>query len=330
MLEHMRIEQKYEIKVVGVAWSGVYAVNIIDSGLKGIGFIAVDTDAKTFYTSKAPINIQIGEGLKCTSNDGADPWTGYLIALNEISEIGSILEGSEIIFILAGMGGFPDTEVSSLIAKTGRMVGALTVAIVTWPGSFEKERIEQAEKAINKLLKVTDTVILLPIDRIAKLLQKGAGKKEIFNKVCEVIYQSVKGITDLIMMPGLVNLDIADVKITMSKSGLAIMGIGMGIGENRAIEAAENAISHPLLEDVSISGTKGVLMNITSNSDLTFEEMSEASERIYKEVGEDSDIIWGAIVDDTLGDEMSVTVIATGVDVPCYVQGKRSKEFKDS
>jgi cell division protein FtsZ len=186
--------------------------------------------------------------------------------------------------------------------------------VVTRPFSFEgRKRARQAEEGIETLKQVADTVITIPNDRLRALASKNAKMIEMFKKADEILLHSVKGITDLIMMPGLVNLDFADVRTTMSRAGLAIMGIGVSRGENRAIEAAERAISHPLLEDIAISGAKGVLMNITCNSELTMEEMTEASERIYNEVGENADIIWGAVVDDSMEDEMSVTVIATGI-----------------
>jgi len=201
-----------------------------------------------------------------------------------------------------------------VIAETFKEIGALTVAVVTKPFSFEgKKRTRQAEEGIETLKQVADTVITIPNDRLRALASKNAKMIEMFKKADEILLHSVKGITDLIMMPGLVNLDFADVRTTMSRAGMAIMGIGISRGENRAIEAAERAISHPLLEDIAISGAKGVLMNITCNSELTMEEMTEASERIYNEVGENADIIWGAVVDDSMDDEMSVTVIATGI-----------------
>jgi cell division protein FtsZ len=186
--------------------------------------------------------------------------------------------------------------------------------VVTKPFSFEgKKRYRQAEEGILALKEVSDTVITIPNDRLRGIASKNATMLEMFRKADEILLHSVKGITDLIMMPGLINLDFADVKETMSKAGMALMGIGIASGENRAIEAAERAISHPLLEDVSISGARGVLMNITSTSELTMDEMTQASDRIYNEVGEDADIIWGTAVDDSLGDEMRVTVIATGI-----------------
>jgi cell division protein FtsZ len=200
------------------------------------------------------------------------------------------------------------------------------VAVVSKPFSFEgRKRLNQAEDGLETIREVADTVITIPNDRLRGLASKNATMIDMFRKADEVLLHSVKGITDLILMPGLVNLDFADVKTTMEKAGMAIMGIGIASGENRAIEAAERAISHPLLEDLSISGAKGVLMNITSTSDLTMEEMTEASERIYSEVGEDAEIIWGTVVDENLGDEMRVTVIATGIggDRPGVISGRR-------
>jgi cell division protein FtsZ len=308
-------EKSASIKVIGVGGAGGNAINnMIDSRLQGVKFIAANTDAQALQVSKAPIKLQMGEDLTQGLGAGANPQVGREAALENADEIRSILEGSNMVFITAGFGGGTGTGAAPVIAEICKEYQALTVAVVTKPFSFEgKKRAKQAEKGIEELKKVADTVITIPNDRLRGLGAKNSKMVEMFRKADEILLHSVKGITDLIMMPGLVNLDFADVKTTMSKAGLAIMGIGVGRGENRAIEAAEHAISHPLLEDVSISGAKGVLMNITSNSDLTMEEMSEASERIYKEVGEDADIIWGAVVDDTLGDEMSLTVIATGI-----------------
>jgi len=308
-------EKSALIKVIGVGGAGGNAINnMIDSRLQGVKFIAANTDAQALEISKAPIKLQMGEELTQGLGAGANPQVGREAALENADEIRSILEGSNMVFITAGFGGGTGTGAAPVIAEICKEYQALTVAVVTKPFSFEgNKRAKQAEKGIEELKKVADTVITIPNDRLRGLGAKNSKMVEMFRKADEILLHSVKGITDLIMMPGLVNLDFADVKTTMSKAGLAIMGIGVGRGENRAIEAAEHAISHPLLEDVSISGAKGVLMNITSNSDLTMEEMSEASERIYKEVGEDADIIWGAVVDDTLGDEMSLTVIATGI-----------------
>jgi cell division protein FtsZ len=201
-----------------------------------------------------------------------------------------------------------------VIAEICKDLGALTVAVVTKPFSFEgRKRHHMADEGIERLKEYADTVITIPNDRLRGLATKNATMLEMFRKADEILLHSVKGITDLIMMPGLVNLDFADVRTTMSKAGMAIMGIGIANGENRAVEAAERAISHPLLEDISITGARGVLMNITCTTDLTMEEMTAASERIYEEVGDDAEIIWGAVIEDSLGEEMRVTVIATGI-----------------
>lgn len=219
-----------------------------------------------------------------------------------------------MVFITAGFGGGTGTGAAPIIAQICKDLGALTVAVVSKPFSFEgRKRLRQAEDGIAALKEVVDTVITIPNDRLRGLASKSAKMVDMFIRADEILLHSVKGITDLIMMPGLVNLDFADVRTTMSKAGMAIMGIGTGIGENRALEAAERAISHPLLEDSSIKGAKGVLMNITCSSGLTMEEMTQASERIYEEVGDDAEIIWGAVMDESLGDEMRVTVIATGI-----------------
>jgi cell division protein FtsZ len=219
-----------------------------------------------------------------------------------------------MVFVAAGLGGGTGTGAAPVIARICKDIGALTVAVVTKPFSFEgKKRMRQAEDGIEALREFADTVITIPNDRLRGLASKHAKMIDMFCKCDEILLHSVKGITDLIMRPGLVNLDFADVRTTMSKAGMAIMGIGTASGENRAVEAAERAISHPLLEDVSIAGAKGVLLNITSTSDLTMDEMTEASDRICKEVGEDAEIIWGQAIDEDLGDEMRVTVIATGI-----------------
>jgi cell division protein FtsZ len=308
-------EKSAKIKVIGIGGAGGNAINnMIESKLHGVKFIAANTDAQSLEMSKAPVKLQIGEKLTQGLGAGADPQIGREAALENADAIRNALEDSHMVFITAGFGGGTGTGAAPVIAEICKEMGILTVAVVTKPFSFEgKKRAKQADDGILRLREVADTVITIPNDRLRGLASKNAKMIEMFKKADEILLHSVKGITDLIMMPGLVNLDFADVKTTMSKAGMAIMGIGKASGENRAIEAAERAISHPLLEDISIKGAKGVLMNITCTSDLTMEEMAEASDRIYNEVGEDADIIWGAVVDDSLGDFMSVTVIATGI-----------------
>ena len=311
-------ENSAKITVIGVGGAGGNAINnMISSNLVGVKFIAANTDSQALEKSMASIKIQLGELLTKGLGAGAIPQIGREAALENEEAIRKALEESHMVFITAGFGGGTGTGAAPVIAKICKDIGALTVAVVTKPFSFEgKKRMRQAEEGINELKRYADTVITIPNDRLRGLASKSAKALEMFLKADEVLLHSVKGITDLIMMPGLVNLDFADVKTTMSKAGMAIMGIGIGTGENRAVEAAERAISHPLLEDISISGAKGVLMNITCSSDLTMEEMTEASDRIYKEVGDDADIIWGTAIDDSLGDAMRVTVIATGIGQP--------------
>lgn len=314
-----------KIKVIGVGGAGGNAINnMIDSKLQGVRFIAANTDAQSLEISKAQDKIQIGALLTEGLGAGANPQVGKDAAIENLDEIREVLSDSHMVFITAGFGGGTGTGAAPVIAQVCKDLGALTVAVVSKPFSFEgRKRARQAEEGINALKEVADTVITIPNDRLRGLASKNARMVDMFKKADEILLHSVKGITDLIMIPGLVNLDFADVKTTMSKAGLAIMGIGIASGENRAVEAAERAISHPLLEDISISGAKGVLMNITSSSDLTLEEMTEASDRIYAEVGDDAEIIWGQAIDESLGDEMRVTVIATGIDGPADKQSSR-------
>ncbi|MCP4022694.1 MAG: cell division protein FtsZ [Desulfobacteraceae bacterium] len=308
-------ENSAKIKVIGVGGAGGNAVNnMIDSKLMGVKFIVANTDAQALEGSKAETKIQIGQELTEGLGAGADPNVGREAAIENMDEIKKALEDSHMVFITAGFGGGTGTGAAPVIAEICKELGVLTVAVVSKPFSFEgKKREKQSLEGLEKLHGITDTVITIPNDRLRGIAPKGARMIDMFIKADEILHHSVKGITDLIMMPGLVNLDFADVRTTMRKAGMALMGIGIASGENRATEAAERAISHPLLEDISISGAKGVLMNITSSSDLTLDEMTEASDRIHKEVGEDAEIIWGQTIDDELGEEMRITVIATGI-----------------
>jgi cell division protein FtsZ len=303
------------IKVIGVGGGGGNAIdNMIDGDLRGVDFIAANTDAQALHKSRAPLKIQLGEKLTEGLGAGNNPAKGRESAMENEEAIRNALSGSHMVFITAGFGGGTGTGAAPVIAEICRELKILTVAVVTKPFTFEgKKRAHQAEEGIYALKEVADTVITIPNDRLRGISEKDSTMLAMFRKADEILLHSVKGITDLIMLPGLINLDFADVKETMSKAGLALMGIGVASGENRAVEAAERAISHPLLEDISVAGAKGVLMNITSTSSLTMEEMTQASDRIYREVGEDADIIWGTAVDDTMGDEIRVTVIATGI-----------------
>lgn len=308
-------ESGAKIKVIGVGGAGGNAVNnMIDSNLHGVQFIAANTDAQALEISKAATKIQLGNEATEGLGAGANPQLGREAALENHEDLARVLNDSHMVFITAGFGGGTGTGAAPVVAEICKELGALTVAVVTRPFSFEgRKRNEMADAGIEELKKVADTVITIPNDRLRGLASRNARLIDMFKKADEILLHSVKGITDLITMPGLVNLDFADIKTTMSKAGMAIMGIGMASGENRAIEAANKAISHQLLEDISISGARGVLVNITSSSDLTMEEMVEASEKIHEEVGNDAEIIWGAVIDDEVGDEMRVTVIATGI-----------------
>jgi len=323
MFTYVDNEKSAKIKVIGVGGAGGNAINnMIASNLQGVKFIAANTDAQALEISQASIRIQLGEGITEGLGAGANPTVGRDAALENEEDIREALADSHMVFITAGFGGGTGTGAAPVIAEICKDLGALTVAVVTKPFSFEgKKRSLQAEKGIEALKQVVDTAITIPNDRLRGLASKKATLMEMFIKADEILLHSVKGITDLIMMPGVVNLDFADVRTTMSKAGLALMGIGISSGENRAVEAAGKAISHPLLEDVPITGARGVLMNITASSDMEFEEVAEASEYIHNEVGEKAEIFWGTSVDDKMGDEMRVTVIATGI-------GKESEEVE--
>ncbi len=309
-------DKSAKIKVIGIGGGGGNAVNnMIDSNLQGVKFIVANTDAQALANSRANTKIQLGEMLTEGLGAGADPETGREAAVESADLLRESLADSHMVFIAAGLGGGTGTGAAPVVAEICKEIGALTVAVVTRPFKFEaRKRSKQAEEGIDHLKKVADTVITIPNDRLRGLAKKNATLIDMFKMADEILHHSVKGITDLIMNPGLINLDFADVKTIMSKSGMAIMGIGVASGDNRAIEAAEKAISHPLLEDNSISGAKGVLMNITCSSELTMEEATEASERIYNEIGDDDvEVIWGTTMDDSIGDEMRITVIATGI-----------------
>ncbi len=307
-------ENLAEIKIIGVGGAGGSAVNnMINAKLKGVKFIVANTDWEALEASQTEIKIQIGRQLTEGLGAGADPAKGRDAALESADELREALKDSHMVFIVAGFGGGTGTGAAPVIAEICKDLGILTVAVASKPFSFEgKKREKQALEGLKKLHGITDTVITIPNDRLRRIAPKGARMIDMFIKADEILHHSVKAITDLIMMPGHVTLDFADVRTTMQKGGKALMGIGNASGENRAVEAAERAISHPLLEDISISGAKTVLMNITSSSDLTLDEITKASDRIYNQVGDDTEIIWGHIFDEELGDDIRITVIAMG------------------
>ncbi|MFO7557516.1 MAG: cell division protein FtsZ [Desulfobacterales bacterium] len=327
---YVESESSAKIKVIGIGGAGGNAINnMVESNLLGVEFIAANTDSQALDISRAATKIQIGSKLTEGLGAGANPSIGRDAAIEDTEALRKILTGSHMVFLTAGFGGGTGTGATPVIAQICKEIGALTVAVISRPFSFEgKKRAKQAEEGICMLKDVADTVITIPNDRLRGIAPKNAKMLEMFKKADEILHHSVKGITDLIMVPGLVNLDFADVRTTMSKAGMALMGIGVASGENRATEAAERAISHPLLEDISISGARGVLMNITCTSDMTLDEMTEASDRIYEEVGDEADIIWGQAIDETLGDEMRVTVIATGIDSERYSRKSSNRDKK--
>ncbi|MFO7152623.1 MAG: cell division protein FtsZ [Bacillota bacterium] len=307
------MEQFANIKVIGIGGGGNNAVNrMVDAGLKGVEFIAVNTDAQALFLSKADKKIQIGEKLTKGLGAGANPEIGKKAAEESRTEIEEALKGADMIFITAGMGGGTGTGAAPVVAEISKNLGILTVGVVTKPFSFEgKKRMAHAEMGIANLKNCVDTLITIPNDRLLTIAEKKTSIVEAFRIADDVLRQGVQGISDLIAVPGLINLDFADVRTIMMDTGLAHMGIGRGTGENRAIEAAKQAVSSPLLE-TSIEGAKGVLLNITGSSNLGLLEVNEAAEFIAAAADPDANIIFGAVIDEKLQDEIRITVIATG------------------
>ncbi len=302
------------IKVVGVGGGGSNAVNtMIKSGLSGAEFIVANTDAQALKASVSNIKIQLGEKITKGLGAGANPEIGKQSAIEDRDRIREILNGSDMVFITAGLGGGTGTGGAPIIAEIAREIGALTVAVVTKPFFFEgNRRMRQAEEGLRELKSVVDTVITIPNQRLLAVAGKSTSMVDAFKKVDEVLLQAVKGISDLINIHGLVNVDFADVKTIMSEMGMALMGTGIAEGDNKALEAAQKAISSPLLEDISIEGARGLLINVAGGPDMTLFDVNEAAEKIKSEAHPDANIIFGAVIDDTLGDKMMLTVIATG------------------
>ncbi len=303
------------IKVVGIVGCGVNAVNrMIDAGLKGVEFIAINTDAQALLMSDADVKLDIGRKLTRGLGAGAAPEIGMQAAMDHAEEIEEVLRGSDMVFVTAGEGGGTGTGGAPVVAKIAKELGALTVGVVTRPFSFEgKRRATQAEEGIENLRKEVDTLIVIPNDRLLSISDRSISAPEAFKTADQVLLSGVQGITDLITTPGLINLDFADVKSVMDGAGSALMGIGSARGEARATRAAELAISSPLLE-ASIDGAHGVLLSIAGGSDLGLFEISEAAELVAKCAHPDANIIFGTVIDDALGDEVRVTVIAAGFD----------------
>jgi cell division protein FtsZ len=314
------------IKVIGVGGGGGNAVNrMIEAGIEGIEFLVANTDLQALKRSRAPIKIQLGGKLTKGLGAGADPDIGRNAALEDTEKIIEVLEGADMVFVTTGLGGGTGTGAAPIIASLATELNALTVAVVTKPFHFEgRRRMQQADLGLRELRECVDTVITIPNERLLHTVERGVSLADSFKVADDVLRQAVQGISDLITVPGLINLDFADVKAIMQGMGLALMGAGRASGEHRAMEATQQAISSPLLEEATIEGAKGVLINITGGPDLTLYEVNEASSIIREAADEDANIIFGAVIDETMHDEMKITVIATGFDKESADSGKTS------
>ena len=309
------MDQIAKIKVMGIGGAGGNAVNrMIESGVKGVEFIVANTDLQVLNASKASNKLQIGESITGGLGAGANPEVGREAAIESKELIKETLKGSDMVFITCGMGGGTGTGAAPVIAEIAQEMGALTVAIVTKPFRFEgKTRMEQAVIGLDELKKHVDTLIVIPNDRLRDIIDKSTPMLDAFKEVDNVLHRGVQSISDLIAVSGLVNLDFADVKTVMAKRGNALIGIGLGIGENRAIEAAKQAVSSPLLE-TSINGATDAIINVTGGTSLTLFEAEDAAEVVRQSANTDINIIFGAVINENLNDEVIVTVIATGFD----------------
>lgn len=319
-VEEKKKRYNAKIKVMGIGGAGGNAINnMIAAELKGVEFIAANTDSQNLDRSSSPHKLQLGAMLTKGLGAGADPEIGRLAAEECIDDIREAVNDTDMVFITAGMGGGTGTGASPVVAQEAKESGALTVAVVTKPFKFEGEkRMKRAVEGIQDLKKEVDTLIIIPNERLKSVGDKTTPFKELIVRADEVLLHAVKGISDLIVSSGFINLDFADVKKVMEKMGTAIMGTGRGSGENRALEAAQGAINSPLLEDISISGAAGLLMNITGPPDMTMEEIDEAATYIKGEVDEDAEIFWGVVFEENSGDDIQITVIATGIDRENY------------
>ena len=305
---------KARIKVIGIGGGGGNAVNtMINAKLSGVDFLVANTDAQSLEASRAPVRVQLGAAVTKGLGAGANPEIGRRAAMENEETLKEYLAGSDMIFITAGMGGGTGTGGAPVVARLAREAGALTVGVVTKPFIFEgKKRMHLADDGIEELKQNVDTLIVIPNQRLLSIAAKTTTMLEAFHKADDVLLQAVRGISDLIITPGLINLDFADVRTVMAEMGLALMGAAAASGENRAIEAAQKAISSPLLEDISIQGARGVLINITGGPDLCLHEVNEAASMIQEEADDDANIIFGAVIDDAIVDEIRITVIAIG------------------
>ncbi len=305
-----------EIKVIGVGGGGGNAVNnMIDSGLEGVDFIVANTDSQDLNASQAPSRIQLGARMTKGLGAGANPDIGRSAAIEDGEQISELLAGADMVFVTAGMGGGTGTGGAPVVAQLAREAGALVIGVATKPFSFEgKKKMRVAEEGLDKLRENVDALITIPNQRLFNTVCKDTTAVDAFKKVDDVLLQAVRSISDLINVHGQINLDFQDIKTVMEKTGMALMGTGMASGENRALEAAQKAIASPLLEDLSIQGARGVIINIAAATEVTLHEIGEAATMIQEEAHEDAEVITGVVLDDSLGENLRVTVIATGFD----------------
>jgi cell division protein FtsZ len=303
-----------KVKIIGIGGGGNNALNtMISYQLTGVQFIAANTDAQALAANIAPIRLQLGSNLTKGLGAGANPEIGRKAALEDVDKIREVLKGADMVFITAGLGGGTGTGGAPVIAEAAREVGALTVAIVTKPFHFEgKKRMKQAEEGLANLRMTADALITIPNQRLLSISGKNMTLLEAFKKADEILFHAAKGISDIIVGQGIINLDFADVRTIMSETGIALMGTGISSGENRSVDAAQKAISSPLLEDITIEGARGLLINITGGENMTLSEINEATCLIQKEAHEEANIIWGMVIDQAMKEEIRVTVIATG------------------
>ena len=316
-----------KVKIIGIGGGGNNALNtMITYQLTGVEFIAANTDAQALAANLAPIKLQLGASLTKGLGAGANPEIGRKAALEDVDKIREVLKSADMVFITAGLGGGTGTGGAPVIAEVAREVGALTVAIVTKPFHFEgKKRMKQAEEGLANLRMTADALITIPNQRLLGVSGKSMTILEAFKKADEILYHASKGISDIIVGHGIVNVDFADVRTVMLETGMALMGTGIASGENRSVEAAQKAISSPLLEDITIEGARGLLINITGGKNITLSEVNEATTLIQKEAHDDANIIWGMVIDQAMKEEMRVTVIATAFGM---VEEKSASRFK--
>ncbi len=311
------LEEEHEaakIKVIGLGGGGSNAVNrMIGADFSGVEFIVANTDLQALRASPAAVKIQLGARLTAGLGAGSDPEIGKNAALEDRERLQKILDGADMVFVTAGLGGGTGTGSAPVVAQVAKELGILTVAVVTKPFAFEgRKRAQQAEVGLAELRQVVDTLITIPNQRLLAVVDRGTPLLEAFKVADTVLLQAVQGISDLILVPGLINLDFADVRTIMSGMGMALMGAGVGKGEHRALDAAQKAVASPLLDETSIEGAKGILINFTGGADLSIHEVEEAARIVQEAAHEDANIIFGAVIDPSLDDEVRITVIATG------------------